>query len=160
MKPIGGDPLPSWHGPGRPDLEQRARAAIELHLDDPGLSIASLARELMLSRSQLYRRLKQEAGCTPSELVRALRLERAAQMLALRAGSVSAVAGAAGFKSLAHFSRSFHSHFGLTPSEFAARPRGDPGQPSSLPVPADSIRAHTTTPLDAPARSPLQETES
>jgi AraC-like DNA-binding protein len=48
-----------------------------------------------------------------------MRLERAAEMLGARAGSVSEVAYAVGFKSVAHFSNAFRDRYGCRPSTFA-----------------------------------------
>ena len=50
-----------------------------------------------------------------------MRLERAAQLLAARAGTVSEIAYAVGFKSVAHFSDSFVRAYGSRPSDYAAR---------------------------------------
>ena len=63
-------------------------------------------------------------GETPSGLIRTLRLQRAEQLLRAGAGTVSEIAYAVGFKSVAHFSNAFQEHSGERPSAFAARHRG------------------------------------
>jgi transcriptional regulator GlxA family with amidase domain len=63
-------------------------------------------------------RIEPEAG-----LIRSLRLQRAEQLLRAGAGSVSEVAYAVGFKSVAHFSNAFQERYGERPSAFAARHR-------------------------------------
>jgi AraC-like DNA-binding protein len=58
-------------------------------------------------------------GASPSDLIRTARLDRAADLLAARAGTVSEVAYGVGFKSVAHFSNAFLTHTGSRPSAYA-----------------------------------------
>jgi len=83
--------------------------------------VDDLAEAVGISRAHLYRRLQELLDESPSSLIRSIRLERAAQLLEQRAGTVSEIAYNVGFKSLSHFSRSFRMHFGHVPSEHAAR---------------------------------------
>jgi len=55
-------------------------------------------------------------GESPSDLIRRIRLERAAELLKVGAGSVGEVAYAVGFKSVAHFSNAFQQMHGVRPS--------------------------------------------
>lgn len=93
--------------------------AIEDHLADPAYDVNAVADAIGLSASQLRRRLRQEAGETPAAMLRRMRLERGAQLLQQQVGNVSEVAYGVGFNSLAHFSRCFREHFGVTPSAYA-----------------------------------------
>ena len=99
------------------------RAAVLAHLTDGAFTVEALAAEVALSYSQLNRRLTAEAGVSPLEFVRRVRLDAAAQLLADGAGTVSEVAYAVGFNSLAHFSRAFRAQFGMPPSAYAASVR-------------------------------------
>lgn len=96
----------------------RLKAVVEEHIDDPDLDVETLGRKLGHSRSSLYRKLAKADAGTPAELIRAIRLERAAVLLQGRAGSVSEIAYGVGFKSVSHFTRCFRERFGLTPSRF------------------------------------------
>ena len=80
--------------------------------------VAELAEHVFLDRSHLFRRTRELVGETPSDLIRRLRLERAAQLLKEGAGNVAEVAYAVGFQSLSHFSRSFREAHGVSPSEY------------------------------------------
>jgi transcriptional regulator GlxA family with amidase domain len=55
-------------------------------------------------------------GESPSDLIRRMRLERAAELLEAGAGSVAEIAYAVGFKSVAHFSNAFNERTGVRPS--------------------------------------------
>lgn len=109
------------------------REAIEEHLGDETFTVERLARAVAHSRGHLHRRLRELLDETPSDLIRRMRLERAAQLLEADAGSISEIAYAVGFKSLAHFSNRFNDLFGVRPSEYGveAAPQADgSGSPS------------------------------
>jgi AraC-like DNA-binding protein len=95
---------------------QRLTAIIESRLADEGFDVDALAAAMAQDRSTLYRTVKAQFGVTPSELLRETRLQRAQAMLERGEGNVSEVAYAVGFRTLAHFSTSFHKRFGQPPS--------------------------------------------
>lgn len=94
----------------------RFQAAVEARIADENLTMDDLAETLGQSRATLYRKLKQATARSPSELIREIRLARAYSLLEQGAGSVSEVGYAVGFKSVAHFSNTFRSRFGVRPS--------------------------------------------
>jgi signal transduction histidine kinase/DNA-binding response OmpR family regulator/ligand-binding sensor domain-containing protein len=94
----------------------RLRAAIDARISEEGLVADALAADLAMSRATFYRRVEQVMGQSPAELVWSVRLERAATLLAERAGTVAEIAYGLGFTSLSHFSRRFREKFGKTPS--------------------------------------------
>jgi signal transduction histidine kinase/ligand-binding sensor domain-containing protein/DNA-binding response OmpR family regulator len=98
-------------------LEQ-VRSVIEQRLADDQFGVEELARHVAHSRSHLHRRLKEMAGESPSDMLRRMRLDRAAELLEAGAGSVSEIAYGVGFKSVAHFSNRFQEHFGVRPSAY------------------------------------------
>ena len=112
-------------GPVDPDSAdnvflEAVREVVERHLGDEAFSVERLAEAVGVSRGHLHRQLRALDGRTPSEVIRTMRLERAAQLLAAGAGTVSEVAYAVGFKSVSHFSRAFDGHLGVRPSQYAA----------------------------------------
>jgi DNA-binding response OmpR family regulator len=109
-------PAPVAVEPADDKFLARLRAAIEAHLADECFNVEQLAREVAHSRGHLHRRLRQLLGETPSDLIRRMRLERAAQLLEAQAGSVAEVAYSVGFKSVAHFSNAFKDLYGVRPS--------------------------------------------
>jgi len=108
---------------------------IELHLSDPKLSIATVARDCGISPRYLSLLLKLR-GTPFSTLVWDQRLKLAGQWLATSQpgeASVSEIAYRVGFKSAAHFSRMFKREFKLSPRAY--RMAGSPS-PSPLQPPA------------------------
>jgi YesN/AraC family two-component response regulator len=87
-------------------------------LSDEQLSVESLADDMGMSRVQLYRKVSGLTGISVNELIRKLRLQRAAQLLKQNWGPVSQVAYEVGFSNLSYFSKVFKEEFGVLPSEF------------------------------------------
>jgi AraC-like DNA-binding protein len=99
-------------------------------LDDAGSDGRALARQAGFSRDHLDRILAAAVGETPAALRRRLLLERAAWQLRAATTPATQVAAAAGYGSLAAFSRAFARAHGVPPSAFA-----DSGRPVQLPAP-------------------------
>lgn len=104
-----------------PSMEQvfldKIKKAVEMNLDDEQYSVDQLGDEIGLSRSQLHRKLKGLIGQGPGELIRAVRLQRAYELLRQKAGTVAEVGYMVGFGNPNSFSTSFSKHFGFAPSE-------------------------------------------
>ena len=92
--------------------------SIEAHLSDSSFSVEVLADEVGMSSVQLYRKLKAITGQTPNDLIRNIRLERAASLLDQHAGNVADVAYRAGFNNLSYFAKCFKDKFHKSPSEY------------------------------------------
>ena len=98
---------------------ERARAAVEEHLDDPDYTVKRLAQDLHQSESTLRRRLKAATDLTAATFIRQVRLERAAQMLAREeTATVSQTAYAVGYRGTDHFAQLFRERFGVPPSRY------------------------------------------
>ncbi len=93
-------------------------AAVEAHLDDEDYNVDQLARDVAISRTNLYAKLRNMLGISPAEFVRNVRLKAAAQLLADTSLSVSEVASRVGFATARNFSASFKKTFGVLPSEY------------------------------------------
>jgi AraC-like DNA-binding protein len=98
---------------------------IENGLHEPGLTVASVAAKLGISRRYLTL-LLEETGQTFTEYVMAKRLDRAAQLLRDPRQDhrrISDIAFDTGFMDLSYFNRSFRRRFGETPSDVRATAR-------------------------------------
>jgi DNA-binding response OmpR family regulator len=100
---------------------ERLRDAIESELSNPELTMERLAQMVGQSRSNLYRRVRDTLRQSPADVIRTMRLERAAQLLEQHAGTVSEIAYGVGFQSVSHFCRCFRQTYGVTPSQRRAR---------------------------------------
>ncbi len=105
-------------------MADRLRDLIDLvldSLDEPADGVA-LARRAHFSRDHLDRLLAAATGESPVALRRRLLLERAAWQLRSGGATPSEAAVAAGYGSLAAFSRAFARAHGAPPSAFAGEP--------------------------------------
>jgi AraC-like DNA-binding protein len=85
----------------------------------PEVPVAEYAPRIGMSRSQLYRRLTALTGQGPGDFMREYRLNRAADLIEQRFGSISEIALECGFGSLSYFSKCFTRKFGVQPSAYA-----------------------------------------
>jgi CheY-like chemotaxis protein len=99
-------------------FEDRVRAAVRRHMTDPDFTVEQLAADVGCTRRTLTRKSKEHFEQTPSQLIRTMRVERGAELLAETTETVSQIAYAVGFNSLSYFSRSFRAHFGIPPSTY------------------------------------------
>ena len=103
---------------------ERAMHIVEQHLGDPEFGVPVLVREMAMSSSVFYRRLKSISGQTVVEFIRDVRLKRAAQLLTQTTMRVSEVAFEVGIENAKYFRQVFQKLYGTTPSEYAKQHRG------------------------------------
>lgn len=85
------------------------------------LSISALARAAGVSREHLARAFQRHFGTSPRAAQLALRLDRAAHLLARTDLTVNEVGRLAGFADQFHFSRRFSAAYGASPRAFRKR---------------------------------------
>lgn len=85
------------------------------------LDVEELAAVVGLSRSRLEHLFRAEAGETIGNVVRSLRLRRAAELLVTTFLSVKEIRAAAGWQDASHFVRSFRRAYALSPSDYRQR---------------------------------------
>jgi ligand-binding sensor domain-containing protein/signal transduction histidine kinase/CheY-like chemotaxis protein/AraC-like DNA-binding protein len=96
----------------------RLRDILEANLTDPDFNVSKLVREIGMSRSVLFRKIKVHTGLSVIDLIRSTRLKKAEKLLRQKKMSISEVAFAVGFNDPKYFSKSFRSQFGKTPTEY------------------------------------------
>ncbi|WP_228724395.1 hybrid sensor histidine kinase/response regulator transcription factor [Spirosoma sp. KUDC1026] len=104
------------------EFVNRMYAILENKLDDSSFGVESLASELGISRMHLNRKVKTMTGITPNELIRVVRLHRAADLL-MTGAPIAEVADRVGFDTPAYFSKVFKDYYRMTPSEFIEQRR-------------------------------------
>ncbi len=97
-------------------VDKATRLVME-HLSDSEFSIDRLCREMAMSRTLFYGRLKTLTGQSPQDFIRLIRLERAAALLK-DGDTVLDVSIKTGFTNAKYFSTLFKKHFGVSPSKY------------------------------------------
>lgn len=92
--------------------------AIQINLHQSQLG--KVAKELNLSESSLQKKVKFHTEHTFSEYLKRYKLSRARALLESGVCNVSESSSRSGFKNLAHFSDSFKSFYGVSPSKILA----------------------------------------
>jgi len=87
------------------------------------LSLDDIARRVASSRRQLQRAYAEIGKTTFRDQITAVRMERAAELLATRALTVRDVANRVGYRQPAQFAKAFRRHHGLAPSDYRAEGR-------------------------------------
>lgn len=97
-------------------VEKATRFVLD-NLSDTDFTIDRLCREMAMSRTLFYGKLKTLTGQGPQDFMRLIRLEQAAMFLK-QGDSVLDVSVKAGFVNVKYFSTVFKKHFGVSPSKY------------------------------------------
>jgi signal transduction histidine kinase/ligand-binding sensor domain-containing protein/DNA-binding response OmpR family regulator len=92
---------------------------IEKNIDQSDFKVDLLSRELNMSHSVIYKKLKALSGQSLVEFVRDIRLKRAAQLLAQNKLSITEICYQVGFTDRRYFSQIFKKKYGKTPTDYA-----------------------------------------
>ena len=95
----------------------KMNAILEKNINNVQFKVEDLSRQLGMSQSQLYRKIKALTGLSLVNYIRTYRLKKAKHLLATTELNISEVAYETGFSSPAYFSRTFAKEFGFPPSQ-------------------------------------------
>ena len=116
--------VPSASDEKEPELDPMDQAFVEKatrlvldNLSDTNFNIDRLCREMAMSRTLFYGKLKTLTGQGPQDFIRLIRLEQATQYLK-QGDSVLDVSVKTGFVNVKYFSTVFKKHFGVSPSKY------------------------------------------
>lgn len=92
--------------------------ALENNMTNEDFKVEALAKAVQVSKATLNRKLRALLDQSANDFIKSVRLQRAASLLAQRAGTVSEIAFQTGFRSTAYFVKSFKDYFGVTPGNY------------------------------------------
>ncbi|MGZ4277675.1 MAG: helix-turn-helix transcriptional regulator [Solirubrobacteraceae bacterium] len=119
----------------RTSLYEDATAIVAIEFADD-LSLDDVARRVASSRRQLQRAYAEIGATTFREHLTAVRMDRAAEMLAGRGVTVREVAHRVGYRQPAQFAKAFRRRHGVAPSAYRAQRRRFEGASAVHQVPA------------------------
>jgi DNA-binding response OmpR family regulator/nitrogen-specific signal transduction histidine kinase len=100
------------------ELLLRITKVIQDQIDNEALTLDFIANEMALSKMQLYRKMKDIIGQTPTEYIRSIRLKQVERLLKTTNKTVQEIMYNCGFNNKAYFYREFAKQYHLTPKEY------------------------------------------
>ena len=100
------------------DFLRKLNKLIEANIESSIYTVEDLAKDLFISRVQLYRKVKAIFGISVSEHINNIRLEKSKELLRTSNQNISEIAYAVGFSSPNYFSTAFKNKYGITPKEY------------------------------------------
>ena len=85
------------HSKADEDLLKKLIEIINENLDNPELNIDKIANEMAVSRSTLYRKIKNVSELSPNDFIQLIRLKRSAELIKERKYQISEIAYMTGF---------------------------------------------------------------
>lgn len=90
-------------------------------IDDGTLNMDTMAEAMNMSRSALFKRTKALTGKSPMDILREMRMERAATLISSGGYPIAQIAYMTGFNDTHYFSKVFKKETGMTPTEYRNR---------------------------------------
>ena len=117
-----GQPEPE---PSVPDMSPNDRKfmdklleLMERNMDNGELVVDDLVRELAVSRSVFFKKLKTLTGLAPIEFIKEMRIKRAAQLIETGEFNMTQISYMVGINDPRYFSKCFKAQVGMTPTEY------------------------------------------
>jgi len=116
--PVEQDDIPQ-ESPEAETFRERITGFVLKKITNMNVSVYDLAYELGMSERQLYRLSKSLTGCTPAQLVKEVRLQKAYELLlGGTINKLSDVTKQVGFEDPNYFARQFYERFGKRATDF------------------------------------------
>lgn len=96
---------------------------IERHLQDEDFNVKAFVKEMAMSHSNVFRKVKSVSGVSISEFIRYIRLKKAAELMIESDVQIKEVAFRVGMQDLRYFREQFSKLFGLNPSNYIKKYR-------------------------------------
>lgn len=94
---------------------------MEANLDNGNLVVDDLVKEMAVSRSVFFKKLKSLTGFAPVEFIREIRINRAVQLIDTGEYSITQISYMVGINDPRYFSKCFKQKMGMTPTEYKER---------------------------------------
>lgn len=99
------------------EFMDKVKAVLEKAITDSSFQISDLCKEVGMSRTTLFNKIKSLTGHGPNDYIRIYRLNRAMELLSSHKYSIAEVSDMVGFSDPKYFSVCFKKQFGLSPSK-------------------------------------------
>lgn len=106
-------------------LLKKRMKVINDNISNPSLTVEMITTEVGISRVHLHRKLKELTNQTTRDLIRNVRLQQAAALLASGRHNISEVAMLTGFPNATYFSTAFKEMYGVPPTVYMEQHAGE-----------------------------------
>jgi len=103
------------------DFLRKAISLIELNLSESDFSVDKFSREIGMSRSNLYLKLRAITGESVTDFIKRIRFKKAVELMEQRQYTIAQVAYMSGFNSPSYFSTAFKQYYDCMPTEYLAK---------------------------------------
>ncbi len=100
------------------DFLKRLQLVLDEHLTNPEFTTEQFGNLMLMSRTQLHRKLKSITKMSASEFIRSQRLKLAIGLLKESEATISEIAYQVGFNTPSYFGKCFKEVYGCTPNEY------------------------------------------
>lgn len=103
------------------EFMNRVIEVIHEHISEEDFNVETLTDILCMSRSNLLRKIKSIFNLSPLELIRVIRLKRAAELIKEGKYRIGEICLMVGINSPSYFSKLFYKQFNVSPKDFAQK---------------------------------------
>lgn len=96
---------------------------IGLHLQDEAFNVKIFVKEMGMSHSSVFRKVKSVSGVSITEFIRYIRLKKAAELMIETDNQIKEIAFKVGMQDLRYFREQFSKLFGINPSDYIKKYR-------------------------------------
>jgi signal transduction histidine kinase/ligand-binding sensor domain-containing protein/DNA-binding response OmpR family regulator len=107
---------------------EKCITVVESHLDSDDMNVKTLTKEMGMSHSNLYRKVKSVSGQPINVFIRFIRLRKAAELFINTNYNVNETALMVGINDMRYFREQFNKLFGMNPSEYIRKYRNVHGK--------------------------------
>jgi YesN/AraC family two-component response regulator len=96
----------------------KAYQVLEKNYNEPNFSVEQFAREMFVSRSLLYKKIKALTNLNITDFINSYKLKKSVELIKSTELSISEIAFKTGFNDPKYFSRIFKKFYGTSPSDY------------------------------------------
>lgn len=100
---------------------KQAISIVEEHLADSEFTVDKFSKEIGMSRSNLYLKLKAITGESAMDFIKRIRFKKAVELMQNKRHTIAQITYMCGFNSPSYFSTAFKQYYGCMPSEYLAK---------------------------------------
>lgn len=92
--------------------------AIEANISNEGFNVKMLAEQMNMSQPTLYRKVKQRSDLSVIDMIRSIRISKAASLILENRHSIQEITEMVGYSDTRTLRKHFTEHFGVSPSKY------------------------------------------